>query len=134
MTTSDASARIDKVVASLGDWRGDALANVRKLIRDADKGVVEEMKWVKPSNPVGVPTWSHDRIICTGEVYKDRVKLTFAYGASLDDPSGLFNAGFGGNTRRAIDIHEGEKPDARAFKALIKAAVAFNTAGAKRTK
>jgi hypothetical protein len=127
MTAADASKRIDQKIAELGDWRGDTLAAVRKLIHAADKAVVEEIKWVKPSNPGGVPTWSHDGIICTGETYKDRVKLTFAHGASLDDPTGLFNSSLGGGTRRAIDIHEGDKLPAPAFKALIKAAVAFNT-------
>ena len=126
MTSSD-SERIDASIASLGDWRGDALARMRKLIKDADKGVVEEVKWVKPSNPNGVPTWVHDGIICTGEVYKAYIKLTFMHGAALDDPAGLFNAGFGGGTRRAIDIREGETVDAKAFKALVKAAVAHNT-------
>ena len=125
MTSSD-SERIDKAIASLGDWRGEALARMRKLINEADKDVVEEVKWVKPSNPNGVPTWVHDGIICTGEVYKAYIKLTFMHGAALDDPAGLFNAGFGGGTRRAIDIREGETVDAKAFKALIKAAVAHN--------
>ena len=126
MTSSD-SERIDASIASLGDWRGDALARMRKLIKEADKGVVEEVKWVKPSNPNGVPTWVHDGIICTGEVYKAYIKLTFMHGAALEDPAGLFNAGFGGGTRRAIDIREGETVDEKAFKALIKAAVAHNT-------
>lgn len=128
------SERIDRAIASLGDWRGDTLARMRTLIKQADKGVVEEVKWVKPTNPDGVPVWSHDGIICTGEVYKDYVKLTFMYGASLDDPTGIFNAGFGGNTRRAVDIREGEKVDAAAFKALIKAAVAFNQAKKAKPK
>ena len=137
MTTSDAdggsavSERIDRTIAELGDWRGESLGRMRKLIRDADPHVIEELKWVKPSNPAGVPTWSHDGIICTGEVYKTAVKLTFANGASLDDPAGLFNSSLGGGTRRAIDIHEGQQVDARAFKALVRAAVAFNTAHAK---
>jgi hypothetical protein len=133
MTNSDddsASVRIDKAIAELGDWRGETLSRLRTLIREADPDVVEELKWVKPSNPTGVPTWSHDGIICTGEAYKKAVKLTFAYGASLDDPSGLFNSSLEGNTRRAIDIPEGHKVDARAFKALIRAAVDFNTARA----
>ena len=139
MATSDddsAAARIDQIVAGLGDWRGEALARMRKLIKQADPKVVEEVKWVKPSSPAGIPTWSHDGIICTGETYKSTVKLTFAQGASLDDPTGLFNAGFGGNTRRAIDIHEGEEVDAGAFKELVRAAVALNTAkaAAKRKK
>jgi hypothetical protein len=137
MTKSDAdggsavSERIDRTIAELGDWRGEALGRMRKLIRDADPQVFEELKWVKPSNPAGVPTWSHDGIICTGEVYKSAVKLTFANGASLEDPAGLFNSSLGGGTRRAIDIHEGQQVDARAFKALVRAAVAFNTAHAK---
>ncbi len=137
MTESDANevdsaeARIDKTIAELGDWRGETLSRMRKLIKEADRDVVEEVKWVKPSNPGGVPTWSHDGIICTGETYKSAVKLTFANGASLEDPAKLFNSSLGGNTRRAIDIHEGEKVDARAFKALVRAAVDFNTASAK---
>jgi hypothetical protein len=124
--TSTDSDRIDAAIASLGDWRGDALARMRKLIKEADTGVVEEVKWVKPSNPNGVPTWVHDGIICTGEVYKAYIKLTFMHGAALEDPDGLFNAGFGGGTRRAIDIHEGETVDAKAFKALVQRAVAHN--------
>jgi hypothetical protein len=137
---ASASERIDRIVADLGDWRGEALSRMRELIKDADPDVVEEVKWVKPSNPAGVPTWSHDGIICTGETYKSAVKLTFANGAALDDPAGLFNSSLGGNTRRAIDIHEGDSVDARAFKALIRSAVAFNTTKAqakakpKRTK
>jgi hypothetical protein len=136
MTASDskkgqsASARIDKRIAELGDWRGETLSRMRKLIKEADPDVVEEVKWVKATSP-GTPTWSHDGIICTGETYKSVVKLTFAKGASLKDPAKLFNSSLGGNTRRAIDIHEGEKVDARAFKALIRAAVALNTSGGK---
>jgi hypothetical protein len=136
MTKSDsnagpsASARIDKRIAELRDWRGETLSRIRKLIKEADPDVVEEVKWVKPTNP-GTPTWSHDGIICTGETYKSVVKLTFAKGASLKDPAKLFNSSLEGNTRRAIDIHEGEKVDARAFKALIGAAVALNTSGGK---
>jgi hypothetical protein len=117
---------IDAKIASLGDWRGAALARMRKLIHEADPDVVEEVKWRKPSNPAGVPTWSHGGILCTGETYKDKVKLTFAKGASLDDPSGLFNASLTGGTRRAIDIREGEEVDAEAFSALIHEAVALN--------
>ena len=128
-----ATARIDKTISELGDWRGETLGRIRKLIKEADPEVVEEVKWVKPANPAGVPTWSHDGIICTGETYKTTVKLTFANGASLDDPSGLFNSSLGGKTRRAIDIHEGQNVDARAFKALVRAAVDFNTALAKAT-
>jgi hypothetical protein len=129
-----AAARIDQTIAELGGWRGETLSRMRKLITEADKDVVEEVKWVKPSNPAGVPTWSHDGIICTGEVYKAYVKLTFMNGAALEDPAGLFNTGFGGGTRRAIDIREGEKVDARAFKALVRAAVDLNTAKSKPTK
>src|SRR6266699_2564393 len=106
-----ASERIDKIVADLGDWRGETLTRMRKLIKQADRDVVEEVKWVKATSP-GTPTWSHDGIICTGEPYKAVVKLTFAKGASLKDPAKLFNASLEGNTRRAIDIHEGEKVDA----------------------
>lgn len=137
---SDASAteKIDRSIAELGDWRGETLSKMRKLILETDKGVVEEVKWVKPMNPNGVPTWSLDGIICTGETYKAAVKLTFAQGASLDDPTGLFNSSLGGGTRRAIDIHEGEKVDAKALKALVRAAIAFNVAkaeaGPKRKK
>ena len=125
-----ASELIDKRIAELGDWRGETLSRMRKLIKEADPDVVEEVKWVKPTNP-GTPTWSHDGIICTGESYKSVVKLTFAKGASLKDPAKLFNASLEGNTRRAIDIHEGEEVDAGAFKALIRAAVALNTSGGK---
>jgi hypothetical protein len=129
MTGSDASAQIDENLAALDDWRGETLRRMRTLIKEADPDVVEEIKWVKPSNPAGVPTWTHDGIICTGEVYKAYVKLTFMRGASLDDPTGVFNAGFGGGTRRAIDIKEGDKVDAKAFKALVKEAVARNVEG-----
>src|ERR1700704_7090350 len=125
-----ASERIDKRVAELGDWRGETLSRMRKLIKEADPDVVEEVKWVKATNP-GTPTWSHDGIICTGETYKSVVKLTFAKGASLKDPAKLFNSSLEGNTRRAIDIHEGEKVDEGAFKALIRAGVALNTGGGK---
>jgi hypothetical protein len=103
------------------------LAEVRRLVREADPDIVEERKWKKPSNPSGVPTWLHGGIICTGETHKDKVKLTFARGASLEDPSGLFNSSLEGNTRRAIDIHEGDKIDEKAFKALIRAAAKLNT-------
>jgi hypothetical protein len=124
------SGLVDKRIAALGDWRGETLSRMRKLIKEADPDVVEELKWIKPTNP-GVPTWSHDGIICTGESYKSIVKLTFAKGASLNDPAKLFNSSLDGNTRRAIDIHEGEKVDAGAFKTLIRAAVALNTSGEK---
>ena len=109
------------------DWRSETLARVRRLINEADPDAVEEMKWKKPSQPDGVPVWSHDGMICTGETYKSAVKLTFANGAALKDPSGLFNSSLDGNTRRAIDIREGDKIDEKAFKALIRAAVALNT-------
>ena len=122
-----ASGWIDERIAELGDWRGETLGRMRRLIKEADPDVVEERKWVKPTSP-GTPTWSHSGIICTGETYKAVVKLTFARGASVPDPQGLFNSSLDGNTRRAIDIREGEEVDAEAFKALIRAAVAFNTA------
>jgi hypothetical protein len=117
---------IDARIEELGDWRGEMLARLRALIKQADPEVVEEVKWRKPSSPAGVPVWSHDGMICTGEIYKDKVKLTFAKGASLDDPSGLFNSSLDGNTRRAIDIGEGEPIDEDAFKALIAEAVSLN--------
>jgi hypothetical protein len=123
-----ASELIDKRIAELGDWRGETLSRMRKLIKEADPEVVEEWKWM------GTPVWSHDGIICTGESYKSIVKLTFAKGASLKDPAKLFNSSLDGNVRRAIDIHEGEKVDASAFKALIRAAIAINTSGAKRPR
>jgi len=128
MTNADESpsALIDAKLAGLGDWRGEALARMRALIREADPEVVETVKWRKPSNPSGVPVWEHAGILCTGEVYKGTIKLTFAHGAALDDPTGLFNAGFGGGTRRAIDIREGETVDAEAFRALVRAAVDRN--------
>ena len=122
------SRLIDARIKALGDWRGETLARVRALIREADPDVVEEVKWRKPSNAMlGVPVWEHDGIICTGETYKAVVKLTFARGAALKDPSGLFNSSLEGNVRRAIDIHEGDKIDEKALKALIRAAVALNT-------
>jgi hypothetical protein len=125
------SQLIDAKIKELSDWRGEMLARVRSLIREADPDVVEEVKWRKPSNPAGVPVWEHAGIICTGETYKAVVKLTFAKGASLEDPSGLFNSSLEGNTRRAIDIREGDKIDAKAFKALIRAAVALNVSKAR---
>jgi len=121
-----ASTRIDERIAELGDWRGETLGRMRKLIREADPDVVEEWKWAKATNP-GTPTWSHGGIICTGETYASKVKLTFAKGASLEDPSSLFNSSLEGNVRRAIDIQEGEEVDPAAFKALIRAAVELNT-------
>lgn len=125
-----ASQLIDARIASLGDWRGEMLARVRTLINEADPDVVEDVKWRKPSNGMrGVPVWEHDGLICTGETYKAAVKLTFAKGAALKDPSRFFNASLEGSTRRAIDLHEGDNIDAKAFKDLIRAAVALNTAG-----
>ena len=121
-----AAARIDERIDDLGDWRAETLRRMRKLIKQADPDVEEDIKWVKATSP-GTPTWSHDGIICTGEPYKAIVKLTFAKGASLPDPAKLFNSSLDGNTRRAIDIHEGEKVDANAFKALVRAAVALNS-------
>jgi hypothetical protein len=126
------SRLIDARIKALNDWRGETLARVRKLIREADPDVVEEVKWRKPSNPNGVPVWDHAGIICTGETYKNAVKMTFAKGASLEDPSGLFNASLEGNMRRAIDFHEGDKIDEKALKALIRAAVALNTSAIAR--
>jgi hypothetical protein len=128
MDESSGSAAIDAKLQSLSDWRGAALARVRRLIKDADPEVVEEVKWRKTSNPLGVPTWSHAGILCTGETYQDKIKLTFARGAALDDPSKLFNSSLGGGTRRAIDIHEGETIDEAALTALIREAVAANLA------
>jgi hypothetical protein len=122
------SQLIDAKIKQLSDWRGETLARIRALIRKADPDVVEDVKWRKPSNPAGVPVWSHAGIICTGETYTAVVKLTFAKGASLEDPSGIFNSSLEGNTRRAIDIHEGDKIDAKALVALVRAAVALNTA------
>lgn len=119
-----APSRISRRIAELGDWRGETLARVRALIQEADPGVVEEWKW-------GTPVWSHDGIVCTGETYRKVVKLTFARGASLEDPSRLFNSSLGGSTRRAIDIPEGQTVDARALRALFRAAVALNAAGRK---
>ncbi|MGH7982990.1 MAG: DUF1801 domain-containing protein [Candidatus Udaeobacter sp.] len=121
------SQLINARIKELSDWRGDTLARVRILIKQADPGVVEEVKWRKPSNPAGVPVWSHAGMICTGEAYKNVVKMTFAKGASLKDHSGLFNSSLEGNTRRAIDFQEGGKIDEKALKALIRAAVALNT-------
>ena len=122
------SRLIDARIAALGDWRGETLARVRTLIKQADPDVVEEVKWRKPSNSMlGVPVWEHDGIICTGETYKAVVKMTFARGASLKDPSRLFNSSLEGNTRRAIDIHQGDTIDAKALQALIRAAVALNS-------
>jgi hypothetical protein len=123
-----ASELIDERIAQLGDWRGETLSRLRKLISEADPDVVEEWKWAKATSP-GTPVWSHDGIICTGESYKSVVKLTFMKGASLNDPAKLFNSSLEGNARRAIDVHEGEQLDPAAFKALIRAAVDLNTSG-----
>jgi len=121
------SELIDAKIAAPADWRGKTLARIRALIKEADPDVVEEVKWRKPSNPAGVPVWEHDGIICTGETYKDKVKLTFARGAALADLSGLFNSSLDGNVRRAIDIREGDRINGNALKALVRAAVALNT-------
>jgi hypothetical protein len=125
---SPASALIDQRIRELGDWRGEMLGTIRNAIKEADPDVVEEWKWM------GTPVWSHDGIICTGESYKSVVKLTFAKGASLKDPARLFNSSLDGNVRRAIDIHEGETFDERAFKELIRAAIALNDSGSKKKK
>lgn len=131
MSTQDtkdagASELIDAKIAHLDDWRGETLARMRKLIHAAGPEMEETVKWRKPSNPGGVPIWEHAGIVCSGETYKDKIKLTFARGAALEDPSGVFNSGFAGGTRRAIDIHEGETVDEDAFKALIREAAALN--------
>jgi hypothetical protein len=123
---SDSQA-VDQKIASLPDWRGAMLQRIRELIKQAVPDVVEEVKWRKASNPLGVPTWSHDGIICTGETYRDKVKLTFARGASLDDPAKLFNSSLDGNTRRAIDLFENGKMDEEALAALVKAAASLNS-------
>ena len=120
------SEEVDAKIAELADWRGETLSRLRQLIREADPAVTEAIKWRKPSNPSGVPVWEHDGLICTGETYKDKVKLTFAQGAALNDPSKLFNSSLDAGTRRAIDIREGESVDAEAFKDLIRAAAALN--------
>jgi hypothetical protein len=134
-TKSESPARlIDARIKAMGDWRGATLARMRALIKAADPDIVEEVKWRKPSNPNGVPVWEHDGIVCTGETYKAAVKLTFANGAALLDPDGVFNASLDGNQRRAIDIHEGETVDEKAFKALVRAAVAHNVEKAKKKK
>ena len=127
------SQLIDDRIEQLGDWRGETLARVRRVIKQADPEVVETVKWRKPSNAMlGVPVWEHAGIICTGETYKNVVKMTFAKGASLQDPSGLFNSSLEGNTRRAIDIHEGDRIDEKPLKALIRAAVVLNVSGRAR--
>ena len=120
------SQLIDERLRSMGDWRGAMLARLRRLIREADPAVIETVKWRKPSNPLGVPVWEDNGIVCAGETYKDKVKLTFARGASLDDPNRLFNSSLEGGTRRAIDFHEGDDVDEKAFKALVADAAALN--------
>jgi hypothetical protein len=135
MTTEKSpSELIDEKLATLPDWRGAMLARLRRLIREADPGVEEAVKWRKPLNPLGVPVWEHAGIICTGETYTDKVKLTFAKGASLDDPARLFNSSLDAGTRRAIDFHEGNMVDEDAFKALICSAVAFNVSCAPKRR
>ena len=131
-TGSSASRLIDQRIREVGGWRGETLARMRALILEADPEMIEECKWAKATNPLGVPVWSHAGIVCTGEVYTNVVKMTFPQGASIQDPSRLFNSSLEGNTRRAIDIHEGENVDAAAFKALVKAAVARNGPPAKK--
>ena len=128
-----ASAFIDEKIKELGDWRGKMLAKVRDIVHKADPEIVEEWKWAKPTSP-GTPVWSHGGIVCTGETYKNVVKMTFAKGAALKDPSGLFNSSLDGNVRRAIDIHEGDKIDEAALKDLIRAAVALNLKGKNKPK
>ena len=126
------SEAIDAKIAGLDDWRGETLGRLRALIHEADPEVEETVKWAKAANPLGVPVWEHAGIICTGELYRDKVKLTFANGAALDDPAGLFNSSLDGTTRRAIDVREGETVDAEAFKALIREAVALNVGKNRR--
>src|SRR5690606_36445829 len=128
----DGAQLIDEKIAALRDWRGEMLARIRELIKAAVPEVAETVKWRKPSNPQGVPVWEHNGILCTGETYKDKVKLSFARGAALDDPKGLFNASLGGGTRRAIDLLEGDRIDAPAFQALVRAAAAANAAKAQQ--
>ncbi|HMG86402.1 MAG TPA: DUF1801 domain-containing protein [Terracidiphilus sp.] len=130
VSTGSGSAEVDARFQEVGDWRGEMLARLRALIKQADPDVVEERKWKKPSNPFGVPVWSHDGMICTGETHKSVVKMTFAKGAFLDDPAGLFNSSLEGNLRRAIDFREGDKVNEKALKALIRAAVKLNTSKA----
>jgi hypothetical protein len=132
--TGTAGQLIDAKIVALGDWRGAMLASIRNLIWQADPAFTEDVKWRKPSNPLGVPVWSHGGILCTGETYKDKVRLTFAQGASLPDPSGLFNAGLDGGTRRAIDLRDGDTIDEGTFKALIASAITFNAARPSRPR
>jgi hypothetical protein len=133
VAVESASALIDEKIKELGDWRGKTLAKVREIIHESDPEILEEWKWVKPTNP-GTPVWSHGSIVCTGETYKNVVKMTFAKGVALEDPSGLFNSSLEGNARRAIDIHEGDKVDEAALKDLIRAAVALNLKGKSKPK
>ena len=128
VAVESASALFDEKIKELGDWRGKTLAKVRGIVREADPEILEEWKWVKPTNP-GIPVWSHGGIVCTGETYKDHVKMTFAKGAALKDPVGLFNSSLEGNVRRAIDVREGDNVDAAALRDLIRAAVALNLKG-----
>lgn len=132
--SSGAKKRKSDTAAKLPDWRASTFAHVRKIIQQANPAIVETVKWRKPSNPAGVPVWERDGIVCTGETYKDKVKLTFARGAALDDPSGLFNASLDGNVRRAIDLREGDRIDEKALTALVRAAVGLNTAKAKKKR
>jgi hypothetical protein len=132
MGDESASKTIEAMFADLGDWRGRVLSRLRRLIKQADPDVVEELKWKKPMNPTGVPVWSDDGMICTGEIYKSHVKLTFAKGAAVDDPHHLFNASLDGNVRRAIDVNEGDTIDDDAFKALVRCAVALNKTSKRR--
>ena len=132
MSGPNPSEAIDAKIAGLDDWRGETLGRLRALIHEADPEVEETVKWAKAANPLGVPVWEHAGIICTGELYRDKVKLTFANGAALDDPAGLFNASLDGATRRAIDVREGETVDSEAFKALIRAAMALNVGKNRR--
>jgi hypothetical protein len=125
------SQLITERIAELGDWRGETLAQIRELIKEADPEITEELKWRKPTNPWGVPVWSDSGIVCTGETYKTHVKLTFAKGASINDPEGIFNSSLDGNARRAIDLHEGDKINESAFKEIIRAAVKLNSKGKK---
>jgi len=133
VAAKSASASIDEKIKELGDWRGKTLAKLREIIHEADPEIVEEWKWAKPASP-GTPVWSHGGIVCTGETYKNVVKMTFAKGAALKDPSGLFNSSLDGNVRRAIDIHEGDNIDEAALKDLIRAAVALNLEGQNKAK
>jgi hypothetical protein len=134
MKDESSAQLIDARIEELGDWRGEMLSRLRALIKQADPEVVEEVKWRKPSSPAGVPVWSHDGLICTGETYKNVVKLTFAKGASLEDPSGLFNSSLEGKARRAIDFRQGEAIDDDAFRALIRAAVSLNQTSGRAPK